>query len=79
MKILAIDTSGENCSVCILDEEKVICDFNLSTGTTHSQTLLPMIEEMHKYSNIDISDIDLFACSLGPRFFHRATYWYCYG
>lgn len=66
MKILAIDTSGTNCSVCILDETKVICDFNLSTGTTHSQTLLPMIEEMCKYSNIDISEIDVFACSLGP-------------
>ena len=46
MKILALDTSGQNCSVCIMNEEKVICDFNLSIGTTHSETLLPMIDEV---------------------------------
>ncbi len=66
MKILAIDTADTNCSVCILNEEKVICDMNLSTGVTHSQNLLPMIDTMSKFSNIDISDIDVFACSIGP-------------
>ena len=66
MKILALDTSGMNCSASIIDEEKVICDFNLSTGTTHSQTLLPMIDTMKKYSEINLSDIDVFACSVGP-------------
>lgn len=66
MKVLAIDTSGTNCSVCILDEEKVICDFNLSTGTTHSQTLLPMLDTLKKFSHIDLDDIDVLACSIGP-------------
>jgi tRNA threonylcarbamoyladenosine biosynthesis protein TsaB len=66
MKILALDTSGTNCSVCVLDENKVICDFNLSTGTTHSQTLLPMIDTLKKFSNIDLDDIDVLACSIGP-------------
>lgn len=66
MKILALDTSGTNCSCCVIDDTKVICDFNLSTGTTHSQTLLPMINEMSKFSEIDIADIDVFACSVGP-------------
>lgn len=66
MKILAIDTSGMNCSVCIIDETKVISDFNLSTGVTHSENLLPMIDEMKKYTNIELDDIDVFACSIGP-------------
>ncbi len=66
MKILAIDTSGQNCSVCILDEQKVICDFNLSTGTTHSETLLPIIDTLCKFSKIDLSEIDVLACALGP-------------
>lgn len=66
MKILAIDTANTNCSVCILSEEKVICDMNLSTGVTHSQNLLPMIDTMSKFSNVDIADIDVFACSIGP-------------
>lgn len=66
MKILAIDTSGSNCSVCILNEEKVICDFNLNIGTTHSETLLPMIDKVCQISKIDLSEIDTFACSIGP-------------
>ena len=70
MKILALDTSGINCSACIIDDTKVICDFNLSTGTTHSEKLMPMIDTMLKNSNIQLSDIDVFACSIGPRFFY---------
>lgn len=66
MKILAIDTSGANCSVAIIDEEKVICDFNLSIGTTHSETLLPMIDEVCRTSKIDLSEVDVLACGIGP-------------
>lgn len=66
MRVLAIDTSGPNCSACIMDETKVICDFNLNTGITHSETLLPMIDSICKASNIELSDIDVFACSIGP-------------
>ena len=66
MKVLAIDTSGANCSVAIINEEKVICDFNLSIGTTHSETLLPMVDEVCKASKIDLSDVDVLACGIGP-------------
>lgn len=66
MKILALDTSGQNCSVAIIDEEKVISDFNLSIGTTHSETLLLMIDEICKSSKIDLNEIDVLACSIGP-------------
>ena len=66
MKILALDTSGMNCSASIISEEKVIADFNINTGTTHSQTLMPMIDSMLKYSEISLDDIDVFACSIGP-------------
>lgn len=66
MKILALETSGNNCSVAILDEEKVITDFNLNTGTTHSQNLVPMLEQIQKFSNIGLNEIDAIACSIGP-------------
>ena len=66
MKILAIDTSTANCSASIIDENKVIADFNLNTGLTHSQTLVPMIDRMCKYSETSLNDIDVFACSIGP-------------
>ena len=66
MKILAIDTSGPNCSVALLDEEKIIANFNINIGRTHSETLLPLVDELSKFTNIELKDIDLFACSVGP-------------
>lgn len=66
MKILAIDTSGSNCSVAIIDNEKIISDFNLNTGTTHSQNLVPMLEQIQNFTKIDLKDIDVIACCTGP-------------
>ncbi|MBQ7765123.1 tRNA (adenosine(37)-N6)-threonylcarbamoyltransferase complex dimerization subunit type 1 TsaB [bacterium] len=66
MKILALDTSGPNCSVAVIDENKVIANFNLNIGTTHSQILLPLVDELNKFSNLTLNDIDAFACSIGP-------------
>ena len=57
MKILALETSGSNCSVALIDEEKVIADFNCNTGTTHSQNLMPMLEQVQKFSEISLDDI----------------------
>lgn len=66
MKILAIDTSGPNCSVAILENDSVIGDFTIQNGITHSQNLVPMIEQVQRFTNLDLSDIDIFACSIGP-------------
>ena len=66
MKILALDTSGPNCSVAILDENKVLANFNLNSGVTHSQVLVPLVDELCKFSNLTLNDIDAFACSIGP-------------
>lgn len=66
MKILAIDTSGPNCSVAITDDGKLIADFTVDNDITHSQNLIPMIEQVQKFTNIELSDIDAFACSVGP-------------
>lgn len=66
MKILAIDTSGPNCSVSILENNSVIGDFTIHNGITHSQNLVPMIEQVQRFTNLDLNDIDIFACSIGP-------------
>lgn len=66
MKILAIDTSGTNCSIAIIDNDKIISEFNLNTGTTHSQNLVPMLEQIQKFTNIELKDIDIIACCTGP-------------
>lgn len=66
MKILAIDTSSEICSTAILEDEKLIDKNNLENGKTHSENLMPLIDELLKRNNLSVNEIDLFACSVGP-------------
>lgn len=66
MKILAIDTSSEICSTSILENENVIDENNLDNGKTHSENLMPLVEELLNRNSIKLADIDLIACSVGP-------------
>lgn len=66
MKILAITTSSKICSVAILEDKDLILEKHIDDGATHSQKLMPMVEEILKESNLTLSDFDLFACSIGP-------------
>lgn len=71
MKILAVDTSSSNCSVSIteIDENKnfnIIISKNNDNEKTHSQKLMPMIDESLRESHLYLSDINLLACCLGP-------------
>ncbi len=66
MKILAIDTSSKICSTSLLEDEKVIDINNLDDGKTHSENLMPLIEELLKRNNLKVNDINLIACCVGP-------------
>lgn len=66
MKILAIDTSSSICSTAILDDEVLIDKNELNNGRTHSENLMPLIDELLKRNNITVKDINLLACSVGP-------------
>ena len=66
MKILAIDTSSKICSTSILENENVIDINNLEDGKTHSENLMPLIDELLKRNNLKINDINMIACSVGP-------------
>lgn len=70
MKILAIDTATEVCSVAILEDKFVILEKTLEAVNTHSVALMPLIQEVLSETNLTISDIDLFACDKGPRFLY---------
>ena len=61
MKILAVDTSSNVASAAIVDGEKLVCESILNNKLTHSQTLMPMIDEVFKKSELKPDDIDLFA------------------
>lgn len=66
MLTLGLDTTAGTASAAILSNEKLLCEYTLNSGNTHSQTLLPMIENMLGLLGKKTSDIDLYACAAGP-------------
>lgn len=66
MKILGIDTSSKRCTVCILEDNNVIIELHSDDEKTHSQTLMPLIDEMFKKTDLSLKDIDMLACCVGP-------------
>ena len=66
MLILAIDTTALTATAAITDDNKLIGLYTLNTTHTHSETMLPMIENLLHNAKISINDIDKFACSAGP-------------
>ncbi len=66
MKILALECSATPASVAILDGEKLLGQTFVNVKLTHSQTLMPMIENLLKASKTDINEIEGFAISNGP-------------
>ena len=66
MKILAVDTSAAPVSAALLDSGRLMGEFFLNTKTTHSQTLMPIIESLLETTGTSIKDIDVFAVNSGP-------------
>ena len=66
MKILSIDTSSSICSVAILEDNKIIKEMHNFSEKEHSETLMPMIDELFKTTKLSLDNIGLIACSVGP-------------
>ena len=66
MKILALDTSSQAASCCLLEDERPVGLFYMDAKLTHSQTILPMVEQVLKACQQKLADVDLFAVSNGP-------------
>ncbi len=66
MKILGLDSTATVCTAAISEGERLICELCVNIGNTHSETLLPVIEQILKLSNTDVDEIGLFAASIGP-------------
>ncbi|MBE7013220.1 MAG: tRNA (adenosine(37)-N6)-threonylcarbamoyltransferase complex dimerization subunit type 1 TsaB [Ruminococcaceae bacterium] len=66
MNILAIDTSSTVASAAILSNKKLLAEYNVCNGKTHSQIIMPMISDVLDKAGLDIADIDVFATALGP-------------
>lgn len=66
MRILGIDTSTMVASVAVIEDNQLVCEYTINTKKTHSQKLMPMIENMLKESDLNINDIDLIGICVGP-------------
>ena len=66
MKILGIDSSGMVASVAIVSDNVVIAEYTMNHKKTHSETLLPMIDEIVKTSEMKLEELDAIAIASGP-------------
>lgn len=66
MKLLALDSSGLTASAAILDGDAVVAEYTVNYKKTHSQTLLPMIDEIVRMTQTDLAELDAIAVAAGP-------------
>ncbi len=66
MLILALDSTAQVGSVALCEDERLIAEYTINTGHTHSETLLPMVESVLKITGYTVDDVDLFVCTAGP-------------
>ena len=66
MKLLVIESSASSASVALFDEGKMIAEYFTDHKKTHSQTLLPMVDEAMKLCGISAADLDAVAVTSGP-------------
>lgn len=70
MKVLALDSSGLVASVAIVEEngvdQNLLAEYTVNYKKTHSQTLLPMLDEIVKMTELDLKTIDAVAVAAGP-------------
>lgn len=66
MKILGIESAGVTASTAIWEDDMLIAEYTVNYKKTHSQTLLPMIDEIVKMTETDLDTIDAIAVSAGP-------------
>ena len=66
MKFLAVDTSSKLCSVAILEDKNLIKKLELDNGLTHSETLMPLIQQLLNECSLSLNNINLLVSDIGP-------------
>lgn len=66
MKILGIESAALVASVAIIDENVTIAEYTTNFKKTHSETLLPMLDEIVKMTGVDLKELSAIAISGGP-------------
>ncbi len=66
MKIIALDSSGLVASVALAEDDNLIAEYTVQYKKTHSQTLLPMLDEIGRMVELDLTTVDAIAVAAGP-------------
>lgn len=66
MKIIALDSSGLVASVAVVEDEILVAEYTIQYKKNHSQTLLPMLDEVRNMVELDLKQVDAIAVAAGP-------------
>ena len=66
LNIVAIDTSGPTASCAVMRDGEIIHSVFLNQGLTHSETIMPTLDEAMTSAQIDCSQVDAFVAVAGP-------------
>src|SRR5690348_13697180 len=66
MRILAVDTSSERGSICVMEGRDAVGEVRLASSLQHSERLFGSIELIFRFLNFRLEDIDLCASARGP-------------
>jgi tRNA threonylcarbamoyladenosine biosynthesis protein TsaB len=66
MKVLALETANEQCSVCIAEDNQELYFQLDARAKAQTQTILPLIEQGFKELGIQATDLTAIAFSRGP-------------
>jgi tRNA threonylcarbamoyladenosine biosynthesis protein TsaB len=65
MRLLALDTATEACSVALWIDGEVLARFEVA-GRSHTQQMLPMVHGLMADAGLKFAQLDGFACGIGP-------------
>ena len=66
MRILAIDTTANTATCALVEGGRVHGNFTIDGLLTHSETMLPMVDELLGHLGLSTNDVDAFAVANGP-------------
>lgn len=66
MNIVAIDTSGPLASCAVMKDGAIVHMIVMNQGLTHSETIMPALDDAMRASGLSCRDVDCFACVAGP-------------
>ena len=66
MLTLAIDTATKVCTVALCRDKEILAEYTINMGHTHSEGLLPQLDQLLARTGVKKSEIELIAVSMGP-------------